>query len=132
MARGHQKEVAQQKNAAKKAAAEKKGTQKGAAEKKLTFTCPICKVRACDRSSCTAPASIRLPASLPKPVGLHTIRKRLHTFAGTVADHRVFGVVLAGQHAGVCCYEGSLRFEASEGDLPRRGCFRQMMTGGVA
>jgi len=72
MVRGHAKEVAQQKNAAKQAALKKSGTQKasqtlthvrscersaalhpntprsptqGAAEKKLNFLCPLCKVR---------------------------------------------------------------------------------------
>ena len=72
MVRGHAKEVAQQKNAAKQAAMKKSGTQKasqtlthvrscersaalhpntprsptqGAAEKKLNFLCPLCKVR---------------------------------------------------------------------------------------
>ncbi|EOD23936.1 hypothetical protein EMIHUDRAFT_206933 [Emiliania huxleyi CCMP1516] len=50
MVRGHAKEVAQQKNAAKQAALKKSGTQKasqtfthGAAEKKLNFLCPLCK-----------------------------------------------------------------------------------------
>merc|ERR1712087_4444 len=43
MVRGHAKEGAQQKNAAKQAAMKKSGTQKGAAEKKLNFLCPLCK-----------------------------------------------------------------------------------------
>ena len=44
MVRGHAKEVAQQKNAAKKEAMNKAGTQRGAAEKKLQMICPLCKV----------------------------------------------------------------------------------------
>ena len=42
MVRGHAKEVAQQKNAAKNK--EKKGSNLGAGAKKTTMVCPICKV----------------------------------------------------------------------------------------
>ncbi len=46
MVRGHAKEVAQQKNAAKKDAANKKGGGRdGAAAAKTQMTCPICKVQ---------------------------------------------------------------------------------------
>ena len=46
MVRGHAKEVAQQKNAAKNAAKDKKGSNLGAGAKKTTMVCPVCKVRA--------------------------------------------------------------------------------------
>lgn len=42
MARGHQKEQSQQKNAAKKDAAQKSGTQKDAQAAALKVKCPSC------------------------------------------------------------------------------------------
>ena len=52
MVRGHAKEVAQQKNAAKQAAMKKSGTQKneGVNKMKGTKICPICKAQVPDRT----------------------------------------------------------------------------------
>jgi len=66
MTRGHQKEQAQQKNAAKQAAMKKSGTQKGAAEKALTFSCPICKA---SMNSHKCAAGCEMPCSGPAARG---------------------------------------------------------------
>ena len=53
MVRGHAKEEAQKKNAAKQAAQNKKGSNLGAGAKKTVMMCPICKVRTSEKPLCT-------------------------------------------------------------------------------